>query len=355
MFSWRRRATKVLASVWVVTVVFSLGALLWTSHQFPTVWLPWRFLGSLPILDQLGPQRFTAGADLLVAVIVALGLDAVWLRTAHWRTADDPVPGDHRAMVRRGAIGVGLLLVCLGAVIPVWNTYHGPLTTRTTSAPRWVKVLHAAPNKAAPVVVVYPFSMSATLYSQPLVWQSEDGFGFRLVGGYAKVPGPGGHAVSIGAAGSGVRVFGGADFAGCRRRSLGDGQGNQGPPANVGEQRRQLGGGHPLGARPGRRRSDLQRGNRSGPGQDRRHSRLAPDPLRQGISAYGRRGRPGPVGLPGLLHSGPPPLAGRAPTRTLHLGHAKPGLSRTRSPGDPAGVRACRAQSRKGPRKAVRG
>jgi len=219
--AWRRRATRVLASAALVTVVLSLGAVLWTSgHDLHgRLWLPWRVLGSLPVLNEIGPQRFSALADLLVATVIALGLDACWLATARWRAAPETrgASGPGRAGgARRGpTVGVAAALgvVCAAALVPVWAAYHAPLTTRSVSRPGWLAAATSgAPGSKAPVLLVYPFSMSSTAFSAPLVWQSMDTMRFSLVGGFIKVPGPGGRALVLGPAHSPEHLLGALSF-----------------------------------------------------------------------------------------------------------------------------------------------
>ncbi len=212
VMGWRRRATRVLASAAVVTVVLSLGAVLWASgHDLHgRLWLPWRLLGSLPVLDEIGPQRFSALADLLVATVVALGLDACWVATARWRAA----PGSRSRAV---AVAAALAVVCTAVLVPVWAAYHAPLTTRSVSRPRWLAAATSgAPGTRTPVLLVYPFSMSATAFSAPLVWQSMDSMRFSLVGGYIKVPGPGGRALVLGPRRSPEHLLGTLSFGTAR-------------------------------------------------------------------------------------------------------------------------------------------
>ncbi|MGP8058894.1 MAG: hypothetical protein ACLP9C_04585 [Acidimicrobiales bacterium] len=202
--AWRRRTTRILAATALAAVVCSLGAVLWTggTSLHGRLWLPWKFLGSLPILDKVGPQRFTALADLLVATVLALGLDACWLATRRWRSSPEPGSGPDRHRAMTAGIAGALVAVSVAAVASVWVTYHAPLTTRRVSQPGWVRSVARAPvpGSATPVVLVYPFSMSATFNAGPLVVQAMSSMSFDLVGGYAKVPGPGGGALVLGPA-----------------------------------------------------------------------------------------------------------------------------------------------------------
>ena len=224
--AWRRRTTRILGTAAAATLVLSLGAVLWTigTSLHGRLWLPWKVVGSLPILDQVGPQRFTALVDLLVATVIALGVDACWLATASWRSAPGGPGTDQGASAgerideggtgrrRRGpgvAIGCGLVALCVAALVPLWSGYHAPLTTRSVGRPAWLaSVLSPTPRAPIdPVLLVYPFPMSATLNARPLVWQAVSSMGFGLAGGYVKVPGPGGRALVLGAPRSPQRLL----------------------------------------------------------------------------------------------------------------------------------------------------
>ena len=187
--AWRRRLAWWSASMAVVAFVLSLGILLWTSPgHFSTFWLPWRTLGKLPLLEDVIPQRFSALADLFVAVLVAVGLDAAWRRLSG---------GTREAgrRWRRPAVAVVLLAVAGLALASVWWTYQVPLTTRSVAVPTWFRTT-ADTIPAGSVVLTYPFPFPTAGTSGPMVWQAEDGMRFRLAGGYAKAPGPDGQPLS---------------------------------------------------------------------------------------------------------------------------------------------------------------
>ncbi|MGH9093277.1 MAG: hypothetical protein ACRDZR_18135, partial [Acidimicrobiales bacterium] len=183
--AWRRRAAWWAAGTAVVVFVLSLGTLLWTSpDHLSTLWLPWKVVGRLPLLADVLPARLSGLADLFVAVLVAVGLDA-----ARRRLGACVRPGPARAG------GVVLVAAALVAVGTVWWTYQVPFTTRQVAVPRWFAT---AGTTVAPgsVVLALPFPFPSTGTSGPMVWQAEDGMRFRLAGGYAKAPGPGGRPLS---------------------------------------------------------------------------------------------------------------------------------------------------------------
>ena len=202
--AWRRRTTRILAATALAAVVCSLGAVLWTAAPPCTVasGCPGSSSGRCRSSTRSAPSASPPWPTCW------------WPRSSRWAStpagwppgdgAASPEPGSgpdrHRAMT--AGIAGALVAVSVAAVASVWVTYHVPLTTRRVSQPGWVRSVARAPvpGSATPVVLVYPFSMSATFNAGPLVVQAMSSMSFDLVGGYAKVPGPGGGALVLGPA-----------------------------------------------------------------------------------------------------------------------------------------------------------
>jgi hypothetical protein len=184
--AWRRRGAWLLALGGTFAAVCSLGALLWlTPGHAANLWLPWRIVASWPLFYDVIPQRFSAVVDLSVALLIAVGMDAVHSAVIGHRRAD---------LWRTGAVS-SCFVAAVVAVGSLWWTYQVPFTTRTVALPAWYEV--AAPVLAPGTVVLsYPFPFSVDGASGPMVWQAEDGMRFRLAGGYMKEPGPGGRPLT---------------------------------------------------------------------------------------------------------------------------------------------------------------
>ncbi|HUA94173.1 MAG TPA: hypothetical protein VMB82_01455, partial [Acidimicrobiales bacterium] len=102
------------------------------------------------------------------------------------------------AGARPGVVSAGTAVVVVVAVVAlatVWWTYQVPFTTRTVSMPAWF-ANGATRLPANSVVLTLPFPFPSDGSSAPMVWQAEDDMRFRLAGGYAKAPGPGGRPLS---------------------------------------------------------------------------------------------------------------------------------------------------------------
>jgi hypothetical protein len=193
VLAWRRRSAWILAVVALAATACSFGAAIWTSagHADFVHWLPWQWVTNDAILDNVEAVHFAALADLAVAVVIALGIDA-----AHSWSLWTKVP-----TAARGVAVVLLVAVVAAMVVPQWQTYHAPLVVEKVTVPPWYRTV--APHvPAGAVVASYPFPASAALESTPMVWQAADDMHFRLAGGYVKVPGRGHGVIGTGPPGS---------------------------------------------------------------------------------------------------------------------------------------------------------
>ena len=192
--AWRRRSAWLLALMAVVCTVLSWGDLFWPGpgHEVVSRWLPWGWLTNLPVLDDVSAIHFAAVVDLALALLMAVGLDAL-SKTGLWAKA---------------GIGRVVLIAAVVALVavPIWRLYDAPLSVQHVHPPRWFTTAATAVPPGS-VVVTYPFPASASLTSQPMLWQADDGMRFRLAGGYAKVPGPSGAVIGTGPPGSAVRTL----------------------------------------------------------------------------------------------------------------------------------------------------
>lgn len=211
----RRLATWLLVAGIGVSYVLSLGLLFFTSATgyVAGLWLPWQALGTLPILNRVIPDRFAATTGLLVAVLVAVGLDAAWRLSGRYLAA--PAPGglppeaslrpdqwldrsvlaSWSAPTLRRLVGVALVLLAVAVMIPIWWTYQVPLAVTAVAEPAWF----ATAGRGVPagsVVLAYPFPFPAAGTAEAMVWQAEDGMRFSLAGGYVKAPGAEGKPLS---------------------------------------------------------------------------------------------------------------------------------------------------------------
>jgi hypothetical protein len=182
----------------VVTAVLALGAALsLTSSSTPhDVWLPWRSLSTLPILKEILADQFAPFICLFVGFLLAVGLDALFLR--HW------LPGSRLAS-RAGTVTVAATVaVTVLSLVPVFATFDVPLTVESVRVPSYFRQM-APTLPEHSVVLTIPFAVSGS--AEPMLWQAVGGMHFDLAGAALKTPGPGGGPVAQGAPGSARRIL----------------------------------------------------------------------------------------------------------------------------------------------------
>jgi hypothetical protein len=197
VFAYRRPVmwfSLLMAGVtsWLALGYFLLGG----PHSLEHIWMPWRYLSELPVLKEILPDQFAPFISFFVAVVLALGLDALARRLTirpGWKT------GQVSAVT-----GVVTALVAVLALVPVFLTLDVPLKVGSTDIPSWVR--QDAPKLAAnSVVLTTPFAVSGS--TAPMLWQAVDDMHFRLAGGGLKTPNAHGGPVGQGTPGSPRRIL----------------------------------------------------------------------------------------------------------------------------------------------------
>jgi len=238
---WRQRVVWFLTAMLLVSALLSLGESILPLGWYSTWWTPWQLFRSLPVLENIGPSRFAAFTYLFAGVLLAVVLDRTWRhavaashpeqghdpRWGHMDAAGDPLvrtseaggppagalpasrpldganpPPDSIARRRRRRIGWAAVTVAgaVLAVVPLASTYSlVPYVTTAASQPSWF-AHHARRLPAGSVLLVLPYPSGRL--PQAMAWQAMDGMHYKLVGAYAKVPGPTGNVQYGGAPGS---------------------------------------------------------------------------------------------------------------------------------------------------------
>jgi hypothetical protein len=158
--------------------------------------MPWRTLGTLPVLKEILPDQLAPLVPLFIAFVLALGLDAVYLRV--------------RAVSKKQALrieviaGLATIAVGVAALLPVFLTFDMPFTVQSTAIPAWM--VHDAPLLPPDTVLLtVPFAVSGS--AQPMLWQAVDDMHFRLAGAAMKTPDATGGPVGQGTPGSARRIL----------------------------------------------------------------------------------------------------------------------------------------------------
>jgi hypothetical protein len=175
---WRYRRVALIPIVALMTVISFIGTLgptLIVDHHDTGLWLPGRVLLHLPLLQTIWPYRIELFVALGVAVLFAVGLD---------RFHDEysaKLPKHRRTTFIVQAL---VLLLALAPLVPV------PYAATSIPTPTYLQT--AAHDEIPPgsVVVMYPFPGESDSVS--MLWQAQDAMRYRLAGGNAWAPGPGG-------------------------------------------------------------------------------------------------------------------------------------------------------------------
>jgi hypothetical protein len=177
---FRRTGIIAIASLLAVcSFIASLGSRLQVAGHVTGIPLPEVVLAKLPLFDNEVPARFSIFVALFVALALAVGLD----RFIHAEQPQRPARRELRIITSGLVIvGVGASLVTLAPRIPVANE------STALSAP----MARAVHDLIAPgaVVLAYPYPQSP--FAQAMLWQANDDFRFRLLGGYANIRTPDG-------------------------------------------------------------------------------------------------------------------------------------------------------------------
>jgi hypothetical protein len=196
----RRAVTWLLLCMTFVALWLSFGSLLLGGpHSWAHIWLPWRELSRLPVLQEILPDQFAPFITLFLAFVLALGLDAAYVRLRRAAAAAGWAADRLRTVAAAGTAAVALL-----AMVPVFLTFEPPLTVVPVQIPAYVR--QVAPTlPAGTVLLTIPFAVSGS--TPPMLWQAVDDMHFRLAGGALKTPNALGGPVGQGVPGSARRIL----------------------------------------------------------------------------------------------------------------------------------------------------
>ncbi|MBV8988665.1 MAG: hypothetical protein JO372_08910 [Solirubrobacterales bacterium] len=165
----RNRFRVKLAVVLLITsIVLSLGPQLFVDGRSTSIPLPFLLMTHVPFLDDVLPSRINLEVAGCLAAVIAFGLD-----DAHKRS--------HLMRPSSVILAAATLAVVAITQLPIWPP-RGPYAPQPVVAlPAGLCVPHGNP-----VTITYPYATFPDV--QPMLWQAEDGFRFRILGGYAYRP-----------------------------------------------------------------------------------------------------------------------------------------------------------------------
>jgi hypothetical protein len=169
---WRRPLVRFVAVMAAAGMVLSMGSELHVDGHLTGVPLPFRLLQHLPLLNSSIASRYAALFWLFGALLLAIIIDAAYVRAvAHGR------PGDRvRATLIAGVLACGALVL----LVPAWPYPSGP-----ANVPTWFTT-GARSIPVGTTVAVYPLASPAD--ASAMLWQAMADMTFKMPGGYAIFP-----------------------------------------------------------------------------------------------------------------------------------------------------------------------
>ncbi len=171
---WRLRLIRFVSLLAVVLIVLSLGSTLHLGGRTTGIRLPWSLVDHLPVLENLLPTRLMLYVFLLVALEVSVIADLASRAEPRWR---------------RAVIAAAIVL----ALLPLVPRY--PYPTHPIDVPPFFT--KQAAGTIAEGSAAYLPTPTGGDFTDPMVWQEETDFRFRLIGGSAFNPGAHGPAYGL--------------------------------------------------------------------------------------------------------------------------------------------------------------
>jgi hypothetical protein len=205
----RRPIVWLLLFMTLVTIVLSLGSYLQGAPpSLAHVWLPWRYLGTVPVLKEILPDQITPLIALFIAFLLAIGLDAFVRQLGQWRWT-----ANWSGWARRATGALVTACLSLLAVVPVFVAVGAPLTVEPARLPAYMAT-EAPKLPAGTVLLTIPFAVTGS--ASPMLWQAVNGMHFRMAGAALKTPSASGAPVGTGSPGSARRILSRLSTAGSK-------------------------------------------------------------------------------------------------------------------------------------------
>ncbi|MGP8005503.1 MAG: hypothetical protein ACLP2J_00490 [Acidimicrobiales bacterium] len=183
----RQAVVRWCAGMTVITVLLAGGVVFGDDFLAKPSWLaPWRIVDKLPLLGEAGPSHVAGITMLFVGILFGMVLDRGYAfgrqRLRSYRR------GSMVSTYCRPLAGSAVALVAVVALAPIAGSLGLPATVQAVVPPTgFDQVLASTPP--ATTMLLFPFP--STYDDEPLVWQAQSGFAFKVNGGYGFVPGPG--------------------------------------------------------------------------------------------------------------------------------------------------------------------
>ena len=159
---WQTRLARFLTVAVGISVLWTLGSTLYVAGK-PTIWLPYRLVSGLPVIDMILESRMAVFTELLAAVILTL-----WLADRRHGT------GVKRVM--KWVAAVAALAFVLPNLVDVNPTYQS-----NRAIPKFFATdMYRSYIKRGATILPINWSFS----SPALMWQADDDLYYNLASGY---------------------------------------------------------------------------------------------------------------------------------------------------------------------------
>jgi hypothetical protein len=180
---WRLAVARAAALTAIVFAVLSLGNVVSVGHHNTGVPGPWKYLGRLPLLEEIEPSRLAFVVSPMIGVLLALGAQRIV----------ELAPGARAAGVPLHGLWLGALAAVLIPIAPTpLRAADRPAVPSFFTDGTWRRYV---PQRGT--VVAAPVTTS--IWYDAMNWQVAAGMEFRIAGGYfigpqpADAHGPAGH------------------------------------------------------------------------------------------------------------------------------------------------------------------
>ena len=198
----RTGIVALAAATGVAAFVLSLGSGFELVHGVVNLPLPFVLFTHMPLLQSITPDRFALFLQLSAAVILAVGIDR--LRTGGVRspksasgTTSTVASGGREtgsagsaAPRKRPVLLVGLVAICLLPVLPRLPYHTAAVETPAIFSSSAVRTIPSGSR-----ALTFPWDTAPN--NDAMMWQVASGMRFKILGGYAIVPGAGRKPVSF--------------------------------------------------------------------------------------------------------------------------------------------------------------
>lgn len=176
-----RRVPRVQLSLalLLLSALLTLGPHLVVDGRSTDIPLPFLILDHVPVFNSIVPPRMAFGVDACLAALIAFSLDNV--RRDERASLEHSLIRWRTPALRNGSLAAGVLVVLAVTLLPQWPYPRTHATTLPT------QIRQAVPA-GDPVALTYPYA--TYFHVEAMVWQADDDFDFRLLGGYGFHPWP---------------------------------------------------------------------------------------------------------------------------------------------------------------------